>query len=429
MLSKLRIVNFRSIADLTIDFSYAEGKAPNGYKDLDTLPFLTAPDNSRLVPCMSFFGANASGKSNIIRAVWTLTQLLRGHNCTRCFDPNVLCPTPPATTLEVCFFYEDNAYQYTITYDGAEIVEEKLVCANVPLFTINKLMPTFSKISTDAYPVEKLTEILKVESSNGKDMQTKSFLSCIGRGYRGLNEKLTEAYDFFESKLLVLSNKRDHPLPEAVDVFSEKANIGEDQALRKIVEFVQRLDIDIHNIQITQREPSEDERKRIEKRNPSAMEWPLLISEIYSVHKTSSGELIARPFEEMESDGTIRLAGLAGFLLAALQTGTTLFIDEIDCSLHPTLVRELVKMVKDKRHNKTKETQLFFATHTTDLLEDELLRVSEVALVRKSAQSGTMVRRLVDLKKDDGESDIRNVTNFRKQYLHGYYSGIPHPAV
>ena len=63
----------------------------------------------------------------------------------------------------------------------------------------------------------------------------------------------------------------------------------------------------------------------------------------------------------------------------------------------------------------------------TDLLEDGVLRMSEICLVNKNKYVGTKARRLVDIK-NSGE-DIRNVTNFRKQYLDGYYQAIPHPAL
>lgn len=69
MISTFRIRNFRSILDMTVDFRFAEGKAPNGYKSWDTLPFIEAENGQRLVPCLALFGANASGKTNVIRAV------------------------------------------------------------------------------------------------------------------------------------------------------------------------------------------------------------------------------------------------------------------------------------------------------------------------------------------------------------------------
>ena len=83
-------------------------------------------------------------------------------------------------------------------------------------------------------------------------------------------------------------------------------------------------------------------------------------------------------------------------------------------------------LFKKRRHNPL-NAQLIFTTHNTDILDDSILRLSEIALVRKTVANGTLVRRLADLK-DDGE-DIRYVTNFRKQYLAGFYSGVPHPAL
>jgi AAA15 family ATPase/GTPase len=139
-----------------------------------------------------------------------------------------------------------------------------------------------------------------------------------------------------------------------------------------------------------------------------------------------SGNPVLLNFLKHESAGTQRLAGLIGLILAALKTGGVFLVDELECSLHPLLMRELVLLFKKRRHN-PKHAQLIFTTHNTDILDDSILRLSEIALVRKTPANGTLVRRLVDAKKD-GE-DIRNVTNFRKQYLAGFYSGVPHPAL
>jgi len=145
-----------------------------------------------------------------------------------------------------------------------------------------------------------------------------------------------------------------------------------------------------------------------------------------SRHKDISGRPVLLNFLTGASAGTQRLAGLVGLFLHALKTGSTLFIDELECSLHPLLMRELVLLFKKRSHNH-KGAQLIFTTHNTDILDDTILRVSEIALTRKTPANGTMIRRLSDLKNEG--VDIRNVTNFRKQYLEGFYSGIPHPAI
>jgi AAA15 family ATPase/GTPase len=101
-------------------------------------------------------------------------------------------------------------------------------------------------------------------------------------------------------------------------------------------------------------------------------------------------------------------------------------VDELECSLHPLLMREIVLLFKRRSYN-PKGAQLIFTTHNTDILDDSILRLSEIILVRKTLANGTLVRRLVEAR-NEGE-DIRNVTNFRKQYLAGFYSGVPHPAL
>jgi AAA15 family ATPase/GTPase len=79
-------------------------------------------------------------------------------------------------------------------------------------------------------------------------------------------------------------------------------------------------------------------------------------------------------------------------------------------------------MFKDKRYNK-RNAQLVFTAHNTDILDVDVLRISEVAIVRKNIKEGTSLRSLSSFE------GIRNVTNFRKQYLSGAFSGIPHSYI
>ena len=80
-----------------------------------------------------------------------------------------------------------------------------------------------------------------------------------------------------------------------------------------------------------------------------------------------------------------------------------------------------------RKETNPKNAQLVFTTHMTDLLENGILRLSEACFVQKNIHVGTKTKRLVEMK-HEGE-EIRNVTNFRKQYLDGWYSAIPHPAL
>ena len=76
MISSFHIHNFRSIVDLTVDFVYKEGKAPNHYEEMDLLPFLQN-GKERLSPTFVIYGANATGKTNVIRALLVLHRLVQ----------------------------------------------------------------------------------------------------------------------------------------------------------------------------------------------------------------------------------------------------------------------------------------------------------------------------------------------------------------
>lgn len=426
MLSSLYIKNFRSILELTVDFSYGEGKAPNGWKERDELPFVEPVAGTRLVPCMAFFGANASGKTNIIRAVYNFLSLLAGTAPAVNFDPNKLNERFADTTLAATYISEKNSYEYRLTYDREGINEESLKKNGKLLYEISNLRPNFTEVlPTPEYTREKLQEILRVECSDGQGKQITSFLHKIGRNYQGLNKDLKAAFEFFNTKIVIHTNHSTIPIEQAVTLLANMHDGDRDAALREITGVIRRLDIDIVSMAMFPIQEKETEQSFSISNEKNAQPENRVQFRVESTHKNINGEDTVLDFKH-ESAGTKRLAGLVGLILYAIKSGCTLFIDELESSLHPLLLREVLSLFKKRRHNGT-GAQLILTTHCTDLLDDSILRISEIALVRKNLSNGTMVKRLVDLKKD-GE-DIRNVTNFRKQYLQGFYSGVPHPAL
>ena len=84
-------------------------------------------------------------------------------------------------------------------------------------------------------------------------------------------------------------------------------------------------------------------------------------------------------------------------------------------------------MMRSRRFNKSGEAQFMFTAHTTDLLDSDVLRLSDVAFVRKNAKLGTVMKNLMDFR-DAGEK-LRNDSNWRTRYLEGWYSGVPNAAI
>ena len=423
MLSSFIIKNFKSILDLTVDFSYAEGKAPNRYKELDTIPFLNATAKDKVIPCLSIYGANASGKTNIIKALFNLKEVVKDGIKGK-FYPNRLNRKFAYTFFKINFYIDKVLYSYTLQYDEKEIINEALFRKNKTIFEIRSNLFDFSNIVTKTYDDKKLREIFDVECRNTEKEQRFTFLNKIASNYPGLNKYISEVFDYFLNKIEVYPQNR-FPMAFGMDKLVESNNAKEiNEAFDKIVIMLRKLDIDISRMSF--------ERTLVDMQHPE--EWiegvteifqnknnQFFINNVYSYHKDINGEEVKFKFQE-ESEGTQIVAGILGVFLSALSRGGVLIIDELEKSLHPLILTEIIRLFKDKRYN-LQNAQLVFTAHNTDILDDDLLRVSEIAIVRKTLEYGSTLRRVAEF---DG---IRNVSNFRRQYLQGTFSGIPHPYI
>ena len=117
-----------------------------------------------------------------------------------------------------------------------------------------------------------------------------------------------------------------------------------------------------------------------------------------------------------ESDGTYQLFSLSGHIAQALEGGATLFVDEIDASLHPILVREVVRCFLSPGSH-SNDAQLVFTAHNPCLLDEDLLRRDQVWLTEKS-QGATELYPL-------SEYSPRNDESLVSGYLLGRYSATP----
>ncbi|MCA6072160.1 MAG: ATP-binding protein [Endomicrobium sp.] len=147
-----------------------------------------------------------------------------------------------------------------------------------------------------------------------------------------------------------------------------------------------------------------------------------------SYHKDTNNNEVDFDFFNDESNGTKVLFGLMYKILEVLADGKVLIIDEIDRSIHPLVFAKIIEIFKDKDYN-TKNTQLVFTTHCTDILEADILRLSEVATVNKNLNERSTIRRISDFKDSHEFKNIRNTTDFRKLYLQGFFKGIPFPYI
>ena len=115
MLNAFHIKNFRSIKETTLDLSFKEGKAPNGYRELEDLVFLGHNKKNRLVPCLAMYGANASGKTNIVKALSAFQNIVV-IGLVNLFlsqvTPNKIIPSGEFTFFELTFFRNKKYFKF-----------------------------------------------------------------------------------------------------------------------------------------------------------------------------------------------------------------------------------------------------------------------------------------------------------------------------
>lgn len=441
MLVSFRVKNFKSIVDATLDLRYGEGKAPNGYAEMDRLPFLqdAAPANAsknarplRVVPVLGIYGQNAGGKSTLVEALRTFWEFVCGLNARAergvlPFYPNVLHPELQVTEYSIESSVESEPFRYTLAHMGRAVQREELWHGNRRLFLIDyeHQEVELAEIATEAYPESRIRSILDVECTTPDGFQRCPLLTKLGTNYGGLRREIFSLFEDFFNLFILLDN---HIRPDMglLLLSNEIKGTSVESAFYEIASYMTKLDIGIARMELspearesinTYKEPTfycADEGDHQAKPKSAA-------DSIYTYHRRTDGELVPLRLRD-ESRGSQVLFGLLGVLLAALHSGGTVVIDELDRSIHPLVLKSLVALFTDKTYNKH-NAQLIFTAHNTELLDGDELRLSEVGIVTKTAQNGTTLRRLCDFE------GVRNVKNFRLGYLDGYFSGIPFPSI
>ncbi len=438
MLSKVLIRNFKSIEELTLDMSFAEKKAPNGYKESNILSFLepTKDSKDRGVSVMNIYGANATGKSNIIEALFHVKRILVDgvKKMNHSYSPNKLKDLGNETFIELDFFMGQQKYSYILAYNDNSITKESLLIGEDILFLIENSIPNFGSIATKNYDENNLKE--RFETScltiyGEQNNQVNCFLSKINEDLPGLNKNLSLVFNFLRNKLVVLKHNainRDY----GIDLLAKSEKIEDVQiAFNRITEIIRKLDVDVSKFEYRRNEENLERYEVADKKNTyslpqknassvkiNPLNKTIAFNDIIPFHKNQNGEEIPFKMEE-ESVGTQLAFGLIAVILRILDDGGVLIVDELDKSLHPMVLNALVKMFKDKDYNKN-DAQLISTLHATDLLEENIYKKSEFAFVNKSRQNGSFIKRLSDFE------DVRNDINFRDRYLHGLYLGIPY---
>lgn len=130
-------------------------------------------------------------------------------------------------------------------------------------------------------------------------------------------------------------------------------------------------------------------------------------------------EEISVPFEEWESTGTAKLLGTGALILRALREGRTILIDEFDAQFHPNLTLKIVQLFNSPKTNPF-NAQLIIITHDSSLMRRAEFRRDQICLINKDRYGVSSLRSLIEYK------GVRKDASYEKEYLNGNYDAVPY---
>lgn len=418
MLIEFRVENHRSICDEQA-LTMSAGRV--GASD-DPRPREVNGHNIRVLPVAALYGANGSGKSNLLAAFDFMRQaIVHSH---RIWAPEGGIPRAPfawgsktsePSVFEVTLLQEGTRYQYGFVADDERFLEEWLYA-----WPAGRKQSWFEREGDDF----KFGEHLRGEHRMVEQVTRPNAL-FLSAAAQHRHEQLAGIYRWFQATSTVNVNRRKQGIYEdsnfegwllqtfdgessfpQLSLFDHEPSV--DDRLESVRDLVQAADVGIVDIKLEYREHGLGARSG--RRRPYRV----------MVRHQSTAENAWLPFNE-ESHGTQTLFRMAPFLLNALQSGSLLIIDELEASLHPLLALQVVRQFNDPRTN-PRNAQLLFTTHDTNLLGTELgepaLRRDQIWLTEKDKEGATCLYPLTDYKP-------RKAENLERGYLQGRYGAIP----
>lgn len=412
MLVEFRVKNFRSIRDeLVLSLVASKDKTL-----MDTHTVTTGiPAIPSVLKSAAIYGANASGKSNLIKAlqymrrvvVESATLIQPGQSFA--VQPYLLDSKSQAapTEFEITFLLDDVRYQYGLSMTSERIIGEHLLVYKSPKPQLWFERTFDAETDKDVY---KYGTNLK-GPKNIWESATRANSLFLSMATQLNSEQLKPIFDWFSTQLVIFNETAKLNQRTSIRM------LGETNGKNEICGFLSAADISINDIKSeTQKVSAKTVSVDLASGKTEVKEEEIEQQKIRFHHVTDNGEAI---FDlKDESSGTRNLFFLAGPVLEILNNGHTLIIDELDTSLHTLLVRELVELFHKPSVNKG-NAQLIFTTHDTSLLDaEDLFRRDQVWMIEKDRDEASQLASLSEYSPRKGEA-------LERGYLMGRYGGIP----
>lgn len=404
--------------------------AGKGLLDRATLQKMPGFRSMNVLPISAIFGGNASGKSNFVKALYHLQQMvLSGKIETDTFKlDSVLCNAP--STFVVCALADERVWEYTLSVNNKEIEEESLIYVKD-----KKEVQVFYR-TRDTFSIDKSVDIPQDSRKKleliGESLAPSSIFLHSVQTYRiaGIDSVMFPIYDWFQNTLCIVSadSKRAAlgvDLIRRLELYSDalsNADTGIDEL--KLTEVnIEQLDISSDVLE----KFKQSEAKVIFNNEDSTLvlikaEDGIHAYRCLSMHHDDNGNEVPFLFTD-ESDGTRRLLHLLPTLIDYEVKPRVYVVDELDRSLHTNLSRYLVEQqLKIARTETKNRQQLIFTTHDVMLMDQTLLRRDEMWAVERGRDKGSHLISFEDF------IEIRKDKDIRRSYLTGHMGGLPRLA-
>ncbi len=419
MLVEFTVNNFKSIKD-TVKFSMLTSSKDEGNS------FEKRKYN--LLKSAILYGANASGKSNFLRAMAFMSRFVL--NKYKIIQSTDKLPHDPfrlstetedsSSSFEIVFFIDNIKYRYGFEIDSELVYSEWLY-------------------------------------ADEKGKEAKLFYRDIDEKEYVNPNKFIEGYKFFDKKdekinvspnqlfIWKCDNEKDGVISKSILTWFNKFNMIDgmdhngyinftmkkmenEDFKEKIIDLVKTADIGIDDIQVEEEDVPLEVIEKLQLpefiKDEMVKEGGFKSITLNTLHQKfdNNGNVVGNvifELEKEESKGTRKFFAMSAPILDTLENGKILIIDELDASLHPILTGHLIKLFHDENINKN-NAQLIFATHDTNLLKKTIFRRDQIWLSEKDKYGSTDLYSLAQFK------NVRKNEDFEKQYIHGKYGAIPY---
>lgn len=399
--------------------------------------------NFEFLKLASIYGANGSGKSNLIKAIAALRSTVVDGKINPYFnevfklDPNNL---KKSTILGIEFIKDELSYLYAIEVKDNIVLTEELYRTGLGKIddylifkrTTDKKTNIIKFIFSDKFETDPESRTLKKVIEKNLIKPNQSSLKILSELDNFFLELLKKPFDWFRSDLQILS-PTSKPLGLIVSLgLNDKFKDFVNNVMCSFSTGIRKVDTDTKTIDnFFKNDPEELKKvKKIFSENPKAIiqlknvkdenitalkeKGKYVVKRIILKHNGANNNLVDFNLSQ-ESDGTNRLLDYIPVLFNLLNTKKVYIIDEIERSLHPLIIKEIINKFSKEKGSLG---QLIFTTHESNLLDQNMLRQDEIWFTEKDHFGCTDIYPLSDFKE-------HHTKDIKKGYFNGRYGAIP----